>query len=44
MHTSVFEGPIAKAWHGADVAYFVSLVVATVLYGGWRLLRVRRSA
>ena len=44
MHTSVFEGPIAKAWHGADVAYFVSLVVATVLYGGWRLLRMRRSA
>jgi nucleobase:cation symporter-1, NCS1 family len=42
MHTSLIEGPIAKAWHGADVAYFVNLVVAAVLYGGYRLLR-RRS-
>jgi nucleobase:cation symporter-1, NCS1 family len=39
MHTSLIEGPIAKAWHGADIAYFVNLVVAAVLYGGYRLLR-----
>jgi NCS1 family nucleobase:cation symporter-1 len=38
MNTSLFEGPIAKAWHGADVAYFVNLVVAALLYGGYRWL------
>jgi len=43
MHTSLIEGPIAKAWHGADIAYFVNLVVAAVLYGGYRLLRRRAS-
>ena len=41
MHTSLIEGPVAKAWHGADVAYFVNFLVAAVLYGGYRLLRVR---
>ena len=44
MNTSLVEGPIAKAWHGADVAYFVSLLVAALLYGGYRLLRMRRGA
>jgi nucleobase:cation symporter-1, NCS1 family len=44
MHTSLITGPIATAWHGADVAYFVSLLVAAVLYGGYRLLRMRRGA
>lgn len=39
MHTSLYQGPIATAWHGADIAYFVNLVVAIVLYGGYRLLR-----
>jgi NCS1 family nucleobase:cation symporter-1 len=43
MNTTLKEGPIAKAWHGADVAYFVNLLVATPLYGGYRLLRVRRA-
>jgi NCS1 family nucleobase:cation symporter-1 len=38
MNTSLFEGPIAKAWHGADVAYFVNLLVAALLYGGYRWL------
>jgi NCS1 family nucleobase:cation symporter-1 len=33
----LIEGPIAKAWHGADIAYFVNLLVAAVLYGGYRL-------
>ena len=44
MNTSLVEGRIAKAWHGADVAYFVSLLVAAQLYGGYRLLRMRRGA
>jgi NCS1 family nucleobase:cation symporter-1 len=38
MHTSLFEGPIAKGWHGADIAYFVNLLVAAMLYGGYRLV------
>ncbi|GFG54832.1 cytosine permease [Mycolicibacterium agri] len=41
MNTSLFTGPIAAAWHGADVAYFVNFLVAAVLYGGYRLLRGR---
>jgi NCS1 family nucleobase:cation symporter-1 len=39
MNTTLIEGPIAKAWHGADIAYFVNLLlVAAALYGGYRLL------
>lgn len=44
MYTTLIEGTIAKAWHGADIAYFVNLLVAAVLYGGYRLLRSRSSA
>jgi len=45
MNTApLFEGPIAKAWHGADIAYFVNLLVAAVLYGAYRLLRGRSTA
>ena len=36
MNTTLIQGPIAKAWHGADIAYFVNLLVAAVLYGGYR--------
>jgi nucleobase:cation symporter-1, NCS1 family len=43
MNTTLIEGPIAKAWHGADIAYFVNLLVAALLYGGYRLLRTRRA-
>jgi nucleobase:cation symporter-1, NCS1 family len=44
MNTApLFEGPVATAWHGADIAYFVNMVVAAVLYGGYRLLRRRAS-
>jgi NCS1 family nucleobase:cation symporter-1 len=43
MNTTLIEGPIAKAWHGADIAYFVNLLVAAVLYGGYRLLRTRHA-
>jgi NCS1 family nucleobase:cation symporter-1 len=41
MNTSMLQGPIAVAWHGADNAYFVNLAVAAVLYGGYRLVRRR---
>jgi nucleobase:cation symporter-1, NCS1 family len=44
MNTTLIQGPIAKAWHGADIAYFVNLFVAATLYGGYRLLRMRHSA
>jgi NCS1 family nucleobase:cation symporter-1 len=43
MNTSLIEGPIALAWHGADVAYFVNLLVAAALYGGYRILRRRQA-
>jgi NCS1 family nucleobase:cation symporter-1 len=41
MNTLLIEGPVAKAWHGADVAYFVNLLVAAALYGGYRAVRSR---
>ena len=41
MNTSLIEGPVAKAWHGADIAYFVNFLVAAALYGGYRMLRMR---
>ena len=44
MNTSLIEGPVARAWHGADVAYFVNLFVAALLYGGYRLVRGRSTA
>src|ERR1700754_4576416 len=36
MNTSLVEGPVARAWHGADIAYFVNLLVAAGLFGGCR--------
>lgn len=39
MNTSLIEGPVAKAWHGADIAYFVDFAVAALLYGGYRVAR-----
>jgi len=44
MNTTLLQGPVALAWHGADIAYFVNLVVAAALYGGWRLRAARRTA
>lgn len=41
MNTSLFQGAVAKAWHGADMAYFVNLMVAALLYGCFRLVRSR---
>ena len=42
METSIYQGPIAVAWHGADIAYFVNFLVALVIYGGYRFVRLRR--
>jgi nucleobase:cation symporter-1, NCS1 family len=44
MNTSLIEGPVARAWHGADIAYFVNLLVAALLYGGYRVVRGRSTA
>jgi nucleobase:cation symporter-1, NCS1 family len=44
MNTSIVVGPVAKAWHGADVAYFVNFLVAAVIYGGYRMYRQRAAA
>ncbi len=43
MNTTLIAGPVATAWHGADIAYFVNFVVAAVLYGGYRYLSRARS-
>jgi NCS1 family nucleobase:cation symporter-1 len=42
MDTSIYQGSIAVAWHGADVAYFVNFLVALAIYGGYRVLRQGR--
>jgi NCS1 family nucleobase:cation symporter-1 len=44
MNTTLFVGPVATAWHGADVAYFVNFLVALALYGGYRWIRQPRKA
>ena len=44
MNTSIVVGPVAKAWHGADVAYFVNFLVAAIIYGGYRVWRHRAAA
>jgi nucleobase:cation symporter-1, NCS1 family len=43
MNTTLIQGPVARAWYGADIAYFVSLLVAATLYGGYRLLSSGRN-
>lgn len=43
MNTTLIQGAVAKAWHGADVAYFVNFLVAVALYGSWRLVRRNRG-
>lgn len=42
MDTTLIQGPVAVAWHGADIAYFVNFTVAAVLYGGYRVATARR--
>ncbi len=44
MNTSIIVGPVAKAWHGADVAYFVNFGVAAIIYGAYRVWRHRAAA
>ena len=44
MDTSIIVGPVAKAWDGADVAYFVNFLVAAIIYGGYRVWRHRAAA
>lgn len=44
MNTTLIQGPVALAWHGADIAYFVNGLVAAGLYGGYRLLTRRDAA
>src|SRR6266704_6689981 len=44
MNTSIIVGPVAKAWHGADVAYYVNFLVAAIIYGGYRAWRHRAAA
>jgi NCS1 family nucleobase:cation symporter-1 len=41
MNTSLIQGPVAVAWHGADIAYFVDFAVALLIYGGYRVARGR---
>lgn len=41
MNTTLIQGVVATAWHGADIAYFVNFVVALVIYGGYRLWAAR---
>lgn len=41
MNTTLIQGVVAQAWHGADIAYFVNFAVAALLYGGWRRWRRR---
>lgn len=43
MNTTLIQGAVATAWHGADIAYFVNFVVALVLYGAYRLLTRRAT-
>jgi NCS1 family nucleobase:cation symporter-1 len=43
MNTTLVQGAVARAWHGADTAYFVNFLVAALLYGGWRLSRRYRA-
>ncbi|KHO22054.1 purine-cytosine permease family protein [Mycolicibacterium setense] len=43
MNTTLIQGAVAAAWHGADIAYFVNFIVALAFYGGYRLLTRRDS-
>ncbi|WP_218153492.1 purine-cytosine permease family protein [Amycolatopsis sacchari] len=38
MNTSIFTGPVAAAAHGADLAYYVGLVVSGAVYSLLRVL------
>ena len=38
MDSSLYEGPLAAALHGADIAYYVGIVVAGLLYYLFRVM------
>ncbi len=42
MDSSLYKGPVASALHGADIAYYVGMVVAGLLYYAFRLTANRR--
>jgi NCS1 family nucleobase:cation symporter-1 len=44
MNTTLIQGSVARAWHGADIAYFVNFAVALAIYGAYRVLSRRRDA
>ncbi|WP_051839977.1 cytosine permease [Streptomyces sp. NRRL F-5126] len=39
MDTTLYEGPVARALHGADLAYYVAFAAALVVYAPLRLRR-----
>ena len=43
MNTTLIQGPIATAWHGADIAYVVNAAAAAAFYGGYRFVTGRRA-
>ena len=44
MNTTLIQGPVAMAWHGADIAYFVNMAAAALCYGGYRMVSNRFTA
>ncbi len=44
MNTSVIEGPVAAALHGADLAFYVGFIVAGLLYYWLQRAATRRAA
>jgi nucleobase:cation symporter-1, NCS1 family len=44
MNTSVVEGPVAAALHGADLAFYVGFIVAGLLYYGLRRYSLRQPS
>ena len=43
MDSSLYEGPIASALHGADIAYYVGIIVAGILFYAFRLIAARNT-
>ena len=41
MDSTIYEGPIAIALHGADIAYYIGFVVAGILFYAFRLIAAR---
>ncbi|HEX6480552.1 MAG TPA: hypothetical protein VF043_17075 [Ktedonobacteraceae bacterium] len=43
MDATFYEGPIAVALHGADIAYYIGITVAGILYYTFKLIASRSS-